>query len=73
MAPQPRSRNQIARKQLLADGFMNTFTPADQLAQWEAHPLTLTESLNEGDARKGEFTMSKFLNHHRWYTEYGKV
>ena len=64
----------MLEKQLPADGFVNTFTTtADQLDQWEAYPLTLTGSLNEGDVRKGEFTMSKFLNHHRWYTECGKV
>ena len=70
-----RGRNiTMLEKQLPADGYMNTFTTtAGQLDQWEAHPLALTGSLNEGDVRKGEFTMSKFLNHHRWYTEYGKV
>ena len=64
----------MLEKQLPADGYMNTFTePADQINQWQAHPLTLTGSLNEGDVRKGEFTMSKFLDHHRWYHEYGKA
>ena len=57
---------------------MNTVTPTvaqpnRQHNQWEGHPLTLTGSLNEGDVRKGEFTMSKFLNQNRWFTEYGKV
>ena len=61
-------------KQLPADGYMNTFTSsAEQQQQWEAHPLTLTGSLTEGDVRKGEYTMSKFLEQHRWYTEYGKA
>ena len=51
-------------KQLPADGYMNTVTPTvaqpnRQHNQWEGHPLTLTGSLNEGDVRKGEFTMSK--------------
>ena len=70
-----RGRNiRMLEKQLPADGYMNTFTSTVvQLNQWEGHPLTLTGSLNEGDVRKGEFTMSKFLNHHRWFTEYGKV
>jgi hypothetical protein len=70
-----RGRNiRMLEKQLPADGYMNTFkTTVEQPNQWEAHPLTLTGSLNEGDVRKGEFTMSKFLNHHRWYTEYDKV
>ena len=64
----------MLEKQLPADGYMNTFNkPAEQHGQWEAHPLTLTGSLNEGDVRKGVFTMSKFLNHHRWYHEYGKA
>ena len=57
---------------------MNTVTPAvahpnRQHNQWEGHPLTLTGSLNEGDVQKGEFTMSKFLNQNRRFTEYGKV
>ena len=65
-------------KQLPADGYMNTVTPTvahpdRQHDQWEGHPLTLQGSLNEGDVRKGEFTMSKFLNQNRWFTEYGKV
>ena len=70
-----RGRNiRILEKQLPADGYMNTFTvTADSLKQWEGHPLTLTGSLNEGDVRKGEFAMSNCLNHHRWFTEYGKV
>ena len=70
-----RGRNiRTLEKHLPADGYRNTFTsPVDQLAQWEGHPLTLKGSLNEGDVRKGEFTMSKFLNQHRWFTEYGKV
>ena len=63
----------MLEKQLPADGYMNTFKDVAALKQWEGHPLTLTGSLNEGDVRKGEFTMSKFLNHHRWFTEYGKV
>ena len=61
-------------KQLPADGYMNTFTSSvEQQRQWEAHPLTLTGSLTEGDIRKGEYTMAKFLEQHRWYTEYGKA
>ena len=65
-------------KQLPADGYMNTVTPTvahpdRQHDQWEGHPLTLQGSLNEGDVRKGEFTMSKFLDQNRWFTEYGKV
>ena len=40
----------MLEKQLPAYGFMNTFTTtALQLAQWEAHPPTLTGSLNEED------------------------
>ena len=72
-----RNRGRTTRmleKQLPAGGYMNTFKmAAEQLNQWEAHPLTLTGSLNEGDVRKGGFTMSKFLNHHRRFSEYGKV
>ena len=57
---------------------MNTTTPTvahpdRQHDQWVGHPLTLQGSLNEGDVRKGEFSMSKFLDTHRWFTEYGKA
>ena len=74
-----RGRNiRMLKKQLPADGYMNTVTPTvahpnRRLHQWEGHPLTLTGSLNEGDVRKGEFTMSTFLNQNRWFTEYGRV
>ena len=51
---------------------MNPFTNVNQQQpQWSAHPLTLIGSLSEGDVRKGEYTMSKFLEHSRWFTEYG--
>jgi len=57
---------------------MNTVTltvaqPDRQHDQWEGHPLTSAGSLNEGDVRKGELTMPKFLNQNRWFAEYGKV
>ena len=59
-----RGRNiRAPERQLPADGYMSTFSsPVDQLAQWKGHPLALTGSLNEEDVRKGEYTMSKFLN-----------
>jgi len=61
-----RGRNiRTPEKQLPADGYMNTSSPVEQLAQWEGHPLTSTGSLNKEDVRKGTFTMSKFLNQHR--------
>ena len=68
----------MLEKQLPADGYVNTVTPTvaqpnRQHNQWEGHPLTLTGSLNEGDVRKGEFTMPKCLNQNRWFIEYGKV
>ena len=47
-------------------------SPIDQQRQWKAHPLTLKGTLNEGDVRKGEIIMSKFLNLNRWHNEYGK-
>ena len=69
-----RGRNIRSLDRLLpADGYMNTSSsPVDQQLQWKAHPLTLKGTLNEGDVRKGEIIMSKFLNQHRWYNEYGK-
>ena len=45
----------------------------DQQRQYKAHPLTLKGTLNEGDVRKGENTMGKFLVHSRWHNEYGKA
>ena len=61
-------------KQLPADGYMSTSSnAAEQLIQWQAHPLTLTGPLNEGDVRKGEVNMSKFLGKSRWFHEYGKA
>ena len=70
-----RGRNiRTLEKQLPAGGYMNTFTtPELQQRQWEAHPLTLTGSLAEGDVRKGEYTMPRFIEQHRWYTEHGKA
>ena len=35
--------------------------------------MTLIGSLIKGDVRKGEYTMSKLLEHHRWFTEYRKA
>ena len=45
----------------------------DQQRQWKAHPLTLKGTLNEGDVRKGEVIMCKFLTLSRWHNEYGKA
>ena len=59
---------------LPADGYMNPSSSIiDQQRQWKAHPLTLKGTLNEGDVRKGEVTMSKFLTLSRWHNEYGKA
>ena len=64
----------MLEKQLPAYGYMNSFSNiAQQQSQWTAHPMTLIMSLTEEDVRKGEYTMSKFLAHHRWFTEYGKA
>ena len=64
----------VLEKSLPADGYMNTVgSLAEQQRQWEAHPLTLSGTLTEGDIRKGEYTISKYLEQHRWYTEYGKA
>ena len=64
----------MLEKQLPADGYMNPFSNiAQQQSQRTAHPMTLIGSLIKGDVRKGEYTMSKFLDHHRWFTEYGKT
>ena len=57
---------------------MNTTTPTvahpdRHHDQWVGHPLTLQGSLNEGDVRKGEFAMSKYLETHRWFSEHGKA
>jgi hypothetical protein len=52
---------------------MNTCSSVvDQQLQWKAHLLTLKGTLNEGDVRKGEITMLKFLLTARWFNEYGK-
>lgn len=63
-----RGRNiRALEKTLPADGYMNTATtPAQQFSQWKAHPLSLVGSLTEGDVRKGEYTMSKYLDQNRW-------
>ena len=59
---------------LPADGYMNpSSSPIAEQRQWKAHPLTLKGSLNEGDVRKGETTMCKFLADRRWCNEYGKA
>ena len=59
---------------LPADGYMNPASSMiDQQRQWKAHPLTLKGTLNEGDVRKGENTMGKFLTLSRWHNEYGKA
>ena len=59
---------------LPADGYMNPSSSIiDQQRQWKAHPLTLKGTLNEGDVRKGEVIMSKFLTLSRWHNEYGKA
>ena len=59
---------------LPADGYMNpSSSTIDQQRQWKAHPLTLKGTLNEGDVRKGETTMCKFLVLSRWHNEYGKA
>ena len=64
----------MLEKQLPADGYMNPSSNVNQQqSQWLAHPLTLFGSLAEGDVRKGEYTMSKLLEHHRWFTEYRKA
>ena len=64
----------VLEKTLPADGYMNSVgSVAEQQRQREAHPLTLTGTLTEGDIRKGEYTMSKYLEQHRWFTEYGKA
>ena len=69
-----RGRSIKALDRLLpADGYMNTCSSVvDQQLQWKAHPLTLKGTLNEGDVRKGEITMLKFLLSARWFNEYGK-
>ena len=59
---------------LPADGYMNNApSPAAAQRQWKAHPLTLKGTLNEGDVRKGETTMGKFLTEKRWCNEHGKA
>ena len=59
---------------LPADGYMNPSSSAiGEQRQWKAHPLTLKGTLNEGDVRKGETTMCKFLVDRRWCNEYGKA
>ena len=59
---------------LPADGYMNPCSsPVAEQRQWKAHPLTLKGTLNEGDVRKGETTMCKFLVDRRWCNEYGKA
>ena len=59
---------------LPADGYMNpSSSMIDQQRQWKAHPLTLKGTLNEGDVRKGEVIMCKFLTLSRWHNEYGKA
>ena len=70
-----RGRSIKALDRLLpADGYMNTCSSVvDQQLQWKAHPLTLKGTLNEGDVRKGEITMLKFLLTARWFNEYGKA
>ena len=77
LAAYHRDRGRNTRKleqQLPADGYMNTFSkPAEQHSQWQAHPLTMAGPLNEGDVRKGEVTISKFLDQNRWSHEYGKA
>ena len=53
---------------------MNPFSNvAQQQSHWTAHLLTLIGSLTEGGVRKGECTMSKFLEHYRWFAEYGRA
>ena len=59
---------------LPADGYMNPCSSTiGEQRQWKAHPLTLKGTLNEGDVRKGETTMCKFLVDSRWCNEYGKA
>ena len=59
---------------LPADGYMNpSSSPIAEQRQYKAHPLTLKGTLNEGDVRKGETTMGKFLADRRWCNEYGKA
>ena len=59
---------------LPADGYMNPCSsPVAEQRQYKAHPLTLKGTLNEGDVRKGETTMGKFLADRRWCNEYGKA
>ena len=59
---------------LPADGYMNpSSSTIGEQRQWKAHPLTLKGTLNEGDVRKGETTICKFLVLSRWHNEYGKA
>ena len=59
---------------LPADGYMNNASsPVAAQRQYKAHPLTLKGTLNEGDVRKGETTMGKFLAEKRWCNEHGKA
>ena len=59
---------------LPADGYMNPCSsPVAAQRQYKAHPLTLKGTLNEGDVRKGETPMGKFLAEKRWCNEHGKA